>query len=216
MLRCVPFICNPFQENTWLLHDGREALLVDPGCWNTAEEHRLEAYVTQHGLRVVRCLNTHGHIDHVLGNAWAHRRFGLLPEIHADDLELLHRAPSIGQLYGVPCEASPEPTSHLTDGDEVCLGDLRFEVIHVPGHSPGHVALYCRTAGHLVGGDVLFQGSIGRTDLPGGDLEQLLRSIRTRLLVLDDAVVVHSGHGPDTTIGAERRGNPFLQPTSFR
>lgn len=216
MLHCVPFVVNPFQENTWLLHDGRGALLVDPGCWNTAEEHRLEAYVTQHGLRVVRCLNTHGHIDHVMGNAWAHRRFGLLPEIHADDLDLLHRAPAIGQLYGVPCEASPEPAAHLADGDEVRLGDLSFEVIHVPGHSPGHVALLCREAGHLVGGDVLFQGSIGRTDLPGGDLDQLLHSIRTRLLVLDDGVVVHSGHGPDTTIGAERRGNPFLRPASFR
>ena len=99
---------------------------------------------------------------------------------------------------------------------EVRLGDLRFEVMHVPGHSPGHVVLFCRSEGRLVGGDVLFQGSIGRTDLPGGDLEQLLHGIRTRLLVLDDAVVVHSGHGPDTTIGDERRGNPFLQPTSFQ
>lgn len=216
MLRFEVFVCNPFQENTWLVHDGREALLVDPGCWNTAEERRLEAYVTQHDLRIVRCLNTHCHIDHVLGNAWAHRRFGVLPEIHRDDLELLRRAPAVGQLYGVPCEASPGPGGWLEDGDTVQLNDHRFEVLHVPGHSPGHVALYCREAGRLVGGDVLFQGSIGRTDLPGGDMDQLLHSIRTRLLVLDDAVVVHCGHGPDTTIGAERRSNPFLRPSVVR
>ncbi len=216
MLHFEPFVCNPFQENTWLVHDGHDALLVDPGCWNTAEERRLEAYVTQHGLRIVRCLNTHGHIDHVMGNAWAHRCFGVLPEIHRDDLELVRRAPAVGQLYGVPCTASPEPGAWLEDGDAVLLNGHRFEVLHVPGHSPGHVAFLCREVGRLVGGDVLFQGSIGRTDLPGGDLDQLLHSIRTRLLVLDDAVVVHCGHGPDSTIGAERRSNPFLQHRTVR
>ena len=211
MLHCVPFVCNPFQENTWLVHDGREALLVDPGCTGSTEEQRISGFIDRHGLRVVRCLNTHGHIDHVMGNAWAMATYGLGPEIHADDVALLHRAPAIGDFYGVPCAPSPAPVALLKDGDEVRLGQHVLEVMHVPGHSPGHVAFLCRAEARLVSGDVLFQGSIGRTDLPGGDMEVLLGSIRSRLLVLPDGVVVHSGHGPDTTIGAERRSNPFLR-----
>jgi len=210
MLHVIGLPFNPFQENTWLLHNGKEAIVIDPGCWNRAEEHALEEKLTRNNLRLVRCLLTHAHIDHVLGLAWVHRRFGLAPELHRADLPLLEAAPHQGQMYGVPCEPCPPPASFLLGGDTITLGEDRLDVIHVPGHSPGHVAFVSAAQAFVVSGDVLFKGSIGRTDLPGGDHDQLIDSIRKKLLTLPDNVVVHCGHGPDTTIDAERRSNPFL------
>ncbi len=202
---------NPFQENTWIIHDGQEAILIDPGCWNSKEEHALEALLQDNGLKPVRLVLTHAHIDHVLGNAWVEKRFGLRPWMHRADLPLLEAAPRQGQLYGVPCEPSPAPEGFLEAGETIILGGLTLEVLFVPGHAPGHIALYCAKEGFLIGGDVLFRDSIGRTDLPGGDLDTLIASIREKFLTLPDDVVVHCGHGPDTTIGRERRSNPFLR-----
>ncbi|MCB0793019.1 MAG: MBL fold metallo-hydrolase [Flavobacteriales bacterium] len=214
MLRVARFTFNPFQENTYVVHNGREAIVVDPGCWNASEEHELEQYLTEQGLTLVRCLNTHAHVDHVFGNAWVQRRFGPTPELHPDDLELLLGAPQQALLYGLHCDPSPMPERFLHAGDVIELGEDRLEVLHVPGHSPGHVAFLCQAAGCILSGDVLFQRSIGRTDLPGGNYAQLLSSIRESLMTLSDDVIVHSGHGPDTTIGAERRANPFLRELS--
>ncbi|MCW5900323.1 MAG: MBL fold metallo-hydrolase [Flavobacteriales bacterium] len=202
---------NPFQENTWIVHHGGEAILVDPGCWNRSEEHALEEFLQRNAITPVRLVLTHAHIDHVLGNAWVHKRFGLRPWMHRADLALLEAAPRQGQLYGVPCEPSPEPEGFLEEGDLVAVGGLTLEVLHVPGHAPGHIALHCPEEKFIIGGDVLFQGSIGRYDLPGGDLDTLLSSIRDKFLTLPDDTVVHCGHGPDTTIGRERRSNPFLR-----
>ncbi len=185
---------------------------MDPGCWNSGEEHELETYFEENGLTPVRLVLTHAHIDHVFGCAWAEKRYGLRPWMHPDGLELLRRAPAQGAIYGLHCDPSPEPAGHLKDGDTITLGNARMDVLFVPGHAPGHIALYLPEEKAVIAGDVLFQRSIGRTDLPGGDLGTLLASIGTKLLPLGDDVVVHSGHGPATTIGSERKLNPYLKP----
>lgn len=211
MLKVESFTFNPFQENSYVIHDGERAILIDPGCWNTAEERELEQWLAGHGLRPERLILTHAHIDHVLGCAWAHDRYGLLPELHMADLELLRLAPRQGQLYGVACQASPEPERFIAEGDLISIGTDELLVLFVPGHAPGHIALFSEAERFVIAGDTLFQGSIGRTDLPGGDYETLIRSIKEQLFPLGDDVVVHCGHGPDTTIGRERRMNPFLR-----
>jgi glyoxylase-like metal-dependent hydrolase (beta-lactamase superfamily II) len=211
MFNIASFTFNPFQENTWVVHNGSEAILIDPGCWNTAEERELERWLGDNALEPVRLVLTHAHIDHVLGCAWAHRRYGLKPEMHRSDLPLLEMAPRQGQLYGVPCEAPPLPERFLGEGNTVSLGNDALRVLFVPGHAPGHIALYAEQERFVIAGDVLFANSIGRTDLPGGDLDTLLRSIREVLFPLGDDVTVHCGHGPSTTIGRERRSNPFLR-----
>lgn len=211
MLKVESFTFNPFQENSYVIHDGERAILIDPGCWNTAEERELEQWLAGQGLRPERLILTHAHIDHVLGCAWAHDRYGLLPELHMADLELLRLAPRQGQLYGVACQASPEPERFIAERDLIRIGTAELLVLFVPGHAPGHIALFSEAERFVIAGDTLFQGSIGRTDLPGGDYETLIRSIKEQLFPLGDEVVVHCGHGPDTTIGRERRMNPFLR-----
>lgn len=211
MLTVRSFTFNPFQENTYVVHDGKEAIIVDPGCWKLHEEQELEAYLEQNGLKPVRLVLTHAHIDHVFGCAWVAERYKLLPELHRADLQLLRNAPRQGQLYGVHCEPSPEPESFLEEGGHILLGSDRLDILFVPGHAPGHVALYCKAQGFVVAGDVLFNGSIGRTDLPGGDFDTLARSIREKLYPLGDAVKVYCGHGEPTTIGKERKSNPFVK-----
>ncbi|MBL7964485.1 MAG: MBL fold metallo-hydrolase [Flavobacteriales bacterium] len=211
MLRVARFTFNPFAENSFIVDDGRHALIVDPGCWNRAEERQLEDHLATNALEPVRVVNTHGHIDHVMGNAWAQRRYGLAPWIHHADLPLLKGAANMARVYGIPFEESPDPAGYLEEGKPVQLGGDQLEVIHLPGHAPGHVGLFHLGQRFILSGDVLFQRSIGRTDLPGGDLDILLSSIKAKLLPLGDDVVVHCGHGPDTTIGDERRMNPFLR-----
>jgi glyoxylase-like metal-dependent hydrolase (beta-lactamase superfamily II) len=211
MLQAAGHTFNPFQENTWVVHDGSQAILVDPGCCDPREEGILERWLEEQGLEPVRLVLTHTHVDHVLGVARAHRRFGLAPELHADAVPLLEAAPRQGLLYGVRCEPSPDPGGYLGAGDVITLGGHALKVLHVPGHAPGHIALFAPAERFVIAGDVLFHDSIGRTDLPGGDLDRLLRSIREELLPLGDDVRVHCGHGPDTLIGRERKHNPFLR-----
>jgi hydroxyacylglutathione hydrolase len=205
------FTFNPFQENTWIISEGAEAIVVDPGCWNRAEEQELEDHLVENGLTPVRLVLTHAHLDHVFGCSWMHKRYGLLPQVHSKDLPLLRNAERQGLLYGTPCEPVPEPDTFLEAGGTLSIGSTKLEILHVPGHSPGHIALWSAEERFVVSGDVLFQGSIGRTDLPGGDMGTLLTSIREKLFPLGDDVVVHCGHGPDTTIGKEKRSNPFLR-----
>ncbi len=211
MPRIQKFTFNPFQENTWVLDDGREAIVVDPGCSDAAEEEELADWLTDNALTPVRVVLTHAHLDHVFGCAWMHERYGLLPEVHRADIPLLRAAPRQGQMYGVHCAPPPEPTHFLEEGDVITLGDEHLDVLFVPGHAPGHIALWCPAERYVISGDVLFHRSIGRTDLPGGDMDTLLASIREKLFPLGDDVVVHCGHGPDTTIGEEKRLNPFLK-----
>ena len=161
--------------------------------------------------RVEFLILTHAHIDHILGCAWIHKQYGLLPEMHKADIPTLKSGGRTSSMYGISYNVSPDPEKFLAAGDTVKLGDDELQVLFVPGHAPGHIALYSKAQQFVICGDVLFMNSIGRTDLPGGDTETLLRSIREQLFPLGDAVKVYCGHGPDTTIGQERKSNPFVR-----
>ena len=205
------FTFNPFQENTYVIWDETgECILVDPGCYDAEEKQELEHFITAKNLTPVKLINTHAHIDHVLGNSFVAAKWNLLPELHATDLALLKSAPVYGEMWGIRPEPSPDPEIFLNEGDQVKFGNTTLDVLFVPGHCPGHIALYSRKHKVIFSGDVLFQNSIGRTDLPGGDYDELIQSIVNKLMVLENDVVVYSGHGPSTTIGDERRNNPFL------
>ena len=202
---------NPFQENTYVVAaPNGECVILDPGCYDAREEKALESLIERESLRPVRLLNTHAHLDHILGNAFVGRRWNLRPELHPDDLALLKAAPVYSEAWGIRLEPSPEPGNFLAEGDQVAFGGITLRVLFTPGHCPGHVVFYNAVEGYVIGGDVLFQRSLGRTDLPGGNHAQLLESIRTKLFPLPDETVVWPGHGPETTIGEERAENPFL------
>ena len=210
------FVVSPFAENTYVVSSGGEAALIDPGTATAAEREAVEAYVEAEGLRVRHLLLTHGHLDHVFGAAHFADRYGATADhggwrLHPADEPLLANAVRQGQMYGVAVDAPPAPAAPLVPGETVALGDAAFEVRHVPGHSPGSVAFYSAADGLVIAGDALFAGSVGRTDLWQGDTDTLLASIRDQLLTLPDETAVYSGHGPATTVGAERRSNPFLQ-----
>jgi hydroxyacylglutathione hydrolase len=213
MLRIVSFTFNGFAENTYLLIDEatRATAIVDPGAYSRAEQQTLRDYVAEHDLDVKFLLNTHAHIDHVLGNAFVLNTYPGIPFLlHALDLPTLRAVTTYAAPYGFAAYEPAEPTGELVAGQVIVLGESELSVRFAPGHAPGHVVFYDEASGQLVGGDVLFKSSIGRTDLPGGDHNTLLKSIKDELLTLPDATVVYPGHGPTTTIGAERRSNPFL------
>lgn len=206
------FTFNAFSENTYLLHDAtKQCVVVDPGCYDKAEQEALTAFIAAQELQVVLLLNTHCHIDHVFGNQFIIDTYQVPFLIHEADLSVLRAVPTYAPSYGFPHYNPAEPTGFLTPGQPVNFGDTALEVRFTPGHAPGHVVFYHEPTQAVIGGDVLFQGSIGRTDLPGGDYATLIESINTQLLSLPDSVTVYPGHGPATTIGAERRSNPFLR-----
>ncbi|WP_426490265.1 MBL fold metallo-hydrolase [Hymenobacter sp. 102] len=206
------FTFNAFSENTYLLHDATgQCVVVDPGCYEKAEQQALRQFITDQGLQVVLLLNTHCHIDHVFGNQFVLDTYQVPFLIHEADLSTLRSVPAYAPSYGFPHYTPAEPTGFLTAGEPVRFGETELEVRFAPGHAPGHVVFYHAPSGVVIGGDVLFRGSIGRTDLPGGDYATLIRSIRTALFTLPDETVVYPGHGPATTVGEERRSNPFLQ-----
>ena len=207
------FTFNAFSENTYLLVDEatQQCAIVDPGCYDPAEQQALRDYVTLRGWQVALLLNTHCHIDHVFGNQFIIDTYKVPFLIHTDDLATLHAVPAYAPSYGFPQYHPAEPTGFLTPGEPVRIGETELEVRFTPGHAPGHVVFYHAPTRTLIGGDVLFRGSIGRTDLPGGDHDTLIESINQQLFTLPDEVVVYPGHGPTTTIGEERSTNPFFK-----
>jgi glyoxylase-like metal-dependent hydrolase (beta-lactamase superfamily II) len=211
MIHIKAFTFSPISENTYVLYnnDGK-AVIIDPGCYFPAEQETLKNFLTDNNLTPVYLLNTHCHLDHVFGNKWVHEIYGLALHLHPNEEAMLALAPVSGERWGLPFQNYAGPLHFLNDGDTVLLGDTEIHVILAPGHSPGSICFYIPSQGDLMGGDVLFRGSIGRTDLPGGDTETLLTSIREKLWVLPDETVVYSGHGIKTTIGYEKRNNPFL------
>lgn len=211
MINIHYFTFNGFQENTYILFDEtKECVIIDPGCYSNEEQQELVQFVSENGLKPVKLLNTHCHIDHVLGNKFVATQYNIGLEMHEKDLPTLHATPEYGHLYGFNIDPSPEPTVLLNEGDVILFGNSSLNVVFAPGHSAGHVVFISESQQFVIGGDVLFYGSIGRTDLPGGDHETLINSIKTKLLPLDDNYVVYSGHGQSTTIGFERNNNPFL------
>jgi len=211
MISIQGFTFNPFQENTYILYDEtKECVIIDPGCSNKSEQEDMVQFIIDEGLKPVKLLNTHCHIDHVFGNTFVAKKYNLGLEIHKDDLETLHSLPRVSHLYGLTVEESVEPSNFLNEGDQIKFGTSSLDILFTPGHSPGSICFVDHAEKIIIGGDVLFQGSIGRTDLPGGDHETLLTSIREKLFVLADVYTVLSGHGPETTIGFEKKNNPYV------
>ena len=206
------FTFNPFQENTYVLADAAtgQCAILDPGCATRAEEQQLADLIARENLIPTALLLTHGHLDHVLGLDFAARTWHLTPHLHPLDLPTYRAAPLSATFFGVPPPHLPDATVPLAAGTPVRFGETLLEMLFTPGHTPGHVVFYHVPSLTLIGGDVLFAGSVGRTDLPGGDFPTLARSICEQLYSLPDAVTVHCGHGPATTIGQEKRTNPFV------
>ncbi|MGI9180309.1 MAG: MBL fold metallo-hydrolase [Longimicrobiaceae bacterium] len=202
------FTGGPFDENGYLVTcaRSRKGLLIDPG----GATPEMLAAVRDEAIEIEAIVLTHAHLDHVDGVALARRETGAPVLLHAADEPLYHAAPRQAQMFGVPFEPLPPVDRHFEHGDTLRFGDCSFEVRFTPGHAPGHVILV--GDGVAIVGDCVFMGSIGRTDLPGGDLQTLMRSIREQILTLPDETVLYSGHGPETTVGHERVSNPFLVP----
>ncbi len=205
------FTFNPFQENTYILFDEtKECVIIDPGCYEPEEKQELFQFIKNQQLKPVHLLNTHCHIDHVLGNNFVSKAYHLQPEIHPLESAMLEATRSYGSQFGIFIEDPPMPRMNLKDEGKISFGYTTLHLIHTPGHSPGSICFHERDSQTLIGGDVLFQLSIGRTDLPGGDMNTLLRSIREKLFNLDPETKVYPGHGPTTTLAFEKANNPFL------
>jgi len=203
------YMVGPLQNNTYLIWDPdtRSAVLVDPGM----ESREVADHIREKNLRLKAILNTHGHFDHIYENAFFKKTFGCPLRIHEGDLDFLRRMDEHALGLGFQAQASPEPDSFLREGERIDVGSGWLEVLHTPGHSQGSV---CFTGpGFVLSGDTIFAQSIGRTDLPGGDLETLLQSIRERILTLPEDTRVYPGHGPASEVGYERRHNPYLGDT---
>ncbi len=212
MLSVKLFTFNPVQENTYVLYnEQKQCCIIDPGCYFPEEENELKDFVEKTGLKPVLLLNTHCHLDHIFGNKFVHQTWGLTLHIHETEKKVLEFGPASGVMYNLPFENYSGDLKFLTPGETIKLGQDELEIRFTPGHSPGSVCFYCETNQFVIGGDVLFNGSIGRTDLPGGDYDTLIKSIQTQLFVLPNKVKVYSGHGPVTIIGFEKMNNPFVK-----
>ena len=210
MLQLQSFVFNPLQENTYVLFDEtKECVIIDPGCYEREEQYDLADFIETNELKVVKLLNTHGHVDHVLGNAFVKETYKTKLYIHEQDAATLKAVKVYAPHYGFFQYQEAEPDIYLKEGDPVTFGNQSLDILFVPGHAPGHVAFYHAASKTLIGGDVLFYNSIGRTDLPGGNYDTLINSIQQKFFTLPDEVTVYPGHGPETTIGYEKKTNPF-------
>lgn len=205
------FAFSPFSENTYIIYDEtKECIIIDPGCYTEPERQQLQNFIKERGLKPVRLINTHSHIDHILGNWFVAEEYKLELEMHRDEQAGLVAAPQYGQMYGIQMQPSPQATIFLTEADKITFGNTTLDILLTPGHSIASLSFYCKEGNFVIGGDVLFKGSIGRTDLPNGDFNTLINSIKTKLFKLPDDVRVFPGHGDSTTIGEEKATNPFL------
>ena len=212
-MKIKSFTFNPFQENTYVVYDDtKDCIIIDPGCYTDKERDELRRFITSEELKPIKLINTHCHIDHVLGNKFASELWNLELYMNKEDLPLLENAGNIGKMYGMEdYEGSPYPKHFLAQDDTLTFGESSFKILFTPGHAPGHICLYSKENNLVIAGDVLFQGSIGRTDLPGGDHGTLINSIITQLFPLPNETQVFCGHGPATNLGYEKEHNPFLQ-----
>ncbi|NDV64507.1 MBL fold metallo-hydrolase [Bacteroides sp. 224] len=207
------FEFNMFPVNCYVLWDEtKEAVVIDPGCFYEEEKQTLKNYIANNDLKLKHVLNTHLHLDHIFGNPFMKQEFGLSPEANKADEFWLEMAPHQSRSYGFKLPDDPIPLGkYLCDGDQITFGNTVLEAIHVPGHSPGSLVFYCKESNCMFAGDVLFQGSVGRADLTGGNFDELIENICSRLFVLPAETVVYPGHGAATTIGIEKVENPFFR-----
>ena len=211
MLQIQSFVFSPIQENTYILYnEQKECAIIDPGCYFDEEKEALKKFIDDNGLKPLLLLSTHCHLDHVFGNKFIAETYRLTLHLHEKEKQVLAFAPTSGLMYNMPFDNYAGEFIVLKEGDKILLGTDELLVIEAPGHSPGHVCFYCAKQNFVIGGDVLFQRSIGRTDLPMGNHQTLLNSIRQKLFVLPEETIVYSGHGQPTSIGEEKKYNPFL------
>ena len=205
------FIFSPFSENTYVISDEtKEAVIVDPGCLAQDEKEELNAYIQLENLKPVALLQTHAHLDHVFGSAYVKRKYGVKMYLHKKDLPILADVELQCKTWGIPGYEPVEADESLDEGDSFKFGNTKLDVVFVPGHAPGHIAFINREEKYIIGGDCLFKGSIGRTDLPFCSTADLMNSIKTKFFTLPDEFTVYSGHMEETTIGEEKRTNPFF------
>lgn len=211
MLKIQTFTFNPFQENTYLLYnENKDAIIIDPGMYNAYEQKEFSDFITLNGLTPRYLLNTHCHIDHVLGNKYCADTYHLPLQFHEADMLTFQYAKTSAALYNIPYDESPKPSIFLKENYTIALGNDTLDILFTPGHSAGSVSFYCKAQHFVISGDVLFYQSIGRTDLPGGNYETLIQSIKEKLFTLPPETKVYSGHGAMTNIGHEINFNPFL------
>lgn len=212
MLTVQSFTFNPLQENTYVVYNEKgECCIIDPGCYFAGEEKELREFIEDNQLKPVLLINTHCHLDHILGNQFISQQYGLPLHLHRLEDAVLAMGPATGQLWGLSFVNYEGEKKYLDEGDHLRLGDDVFEILFTPGHSPGSISLVNRENKFVISGDVLFQGSIGRTDLPGGDFTLLEESIKTKLYTLPADTIIYSGHGGSTTVGDEMKDNPFVK-----
>jgi hydroxyacylglutathione hydrolase len=210
MVKIEKFVFNTFMVNTYVLYDETsECIIIDPACYEPRERDELKDFITGNKLKLIRNLNTHCHIDHVLGNDFIVQTFGVYPEYHSTPF--FHTLKEIGFSFGYSVNRIPQPKRFLEDGETVRWGNSSLKVLYTPGHAEGSVCFYNGSQNFVITGDVLFKDTIGRTDLPSGNFEHLMQSIKTKLFTLPEATVVYPGHGPETSIGYEKENNPFIR-----
>ncbi|MDA0714097.1 MAG: MBL fold metallo-hydrolase [Bacteroidetes bacterium] len=211
-MRIEHFTFNAFAENTYLLiGESKDTILIDPGMMDPQEEQQLFTFISEENLRPIRSMNTHCHIDHVLGIHAVNKQYSLSPEFHLKEQMVFDSCERVAQMYGIPYLAYTGQVRSLDVGDTIDLDGEELELRFVPGHSPGHLVFISHTSKAVIAGDTLFRGSIGRTDLPGGEHDLLLESIRNEMYSLPEDYTVWPGHGPRTTIGWEKKNNPFVR-----
>lgn len=212
MMKVEKFVFNEWQENCFVAYDEtKEAVIIDCGAHSTREFERLVYYVERMGLKPVAQLCTHLHLDHIFGTQMVLDKWGLTPVAGAADAFLVEQWPMVSAMFGMPGEPQPPmPGKYLGDGDALKFGNSVLKVLETPGHSPGSLCFYSKSDNILFSGDVLFNYGVGRSDLPGGNGQQLYNSIASKLFTLPDSTKVYCGHGPETTIGDEKFGNPFM------
>jgi len=217
MLSIQPFTFNAFSENTYVVFDeSKEAVIIDPGCYSREEQKELSSFIEENGLKIKLILNTHCHIDHVLGNNFVREKYKAPLLIHKIEEAQLRAVKNYAPLYGFDGYREAEPDQFIDEKDVISFGATQWKILFLPGHSPGHIGFYDVKEQTIFSGDVLFEHSIGRTDLPGGNFDTLIKSIHQNLFTLPDEVVVYCGHGPSTTIGEEKISNPFCALSLLR
>lgn len=206
------FVFNNFQVNTYLLYDEtHQCMIIDAACFEPHENKELSDFIEKHQLILTRYINTHCHIDHVLGSPFIANTFRVFPEYHKSGEPFFLTVKEIGRSFGYSLGQMPAAKGYLEDGDEITFGNSSLKVFYTPGHAEGSICLYSEKEGFVITGDVLFKDTIGRTDLPTGNFDQLMCSIKTKLFTLPDNTLVYPGHGPETTIGYEKINNPFIR-----
>lgn len=210
MLSIQTFVFNPFSENTYVVSDETgTAVIIDPGCYETEEQNELEEYIASKRLSVKYLLNTHCHIDHVLGNYHVKKKYRVPLLMHTREENVLRAVKTYAPNYGFNGYQETTADQFIHEGEVISFGETTWDILFLPGHAPGHVGFYDKKEGVIFSGDVLFDGSIGRTDLPGGDYDTLIQSIREKMFALPSEVIVYCGHGATTTIGKEKQSNPY-------